>query len=116
MNFSRTGVLRSATRATRLTASTSAAVSITASVSTLVGKIEVTLGYSPSSRRVVARRWPASKPIRPSPPAELPRAISTEPAAPSALAVSERVRAGTSATWLASVASGFQVSSRIASR
>jgi hypothetical protein len=29
---------------------------MTASVSTLVGKMEVTLGYSPSSRRVVVRR------------------------------------------------------------
>ena len=68
VNFSSTGVLRSATSATRLTASSSAAVSMTASVSTEVGKIEVTLGYSPSSRRVVARRWPASKPMSPSPP------------------------------------------------
>ena len=55
---------------------------MTDSVSEVVGKIEETLGYSPSSRRVVVRRWPASKPTSPSPPAAVPSATSIEPLAP----------------------------------
>ena len=49
----------------------------------------------------MVRRWPASNPTSPSPPAEPPRATSIEADAPRAFAVSESVRAGTSATWLA---------------
>ena len=116
LNRSRTGVLRSATRATRLTASTRSAVLMTDSVSEVVGKIEETLGYSPSSSRVVVRRCPASKPTSPSPPAAVPSATSIEPLAPSERAVSDSVRAGISTTWLASVDVGFQCSSRMASR
>ena len=44
------------------------------------------------------------------------RGIEPEPEAPSDLAVSSRVRPGTSRTWLASADAGFQVSSRIARR
>jgi len=116
VNFSRTGLLRSATSATRLTASTNEAVASTAAVSVVVGKIEVTLGYSPSSSREVVRRRPASNPIRPSPPPVRPSAIWTSALAPSARAVSLRVRAGTRATAEASAASGFHVRVRIASR
>ena len=113
---SRTGVLRSATSATRLTASTRSLVHTTDSVSELDGKIDATLGYSPSSSRVVVCRWPASNPTRPSPPAAVPRATSTEPLAPSEREMSDSVRAGMSTTWLASVAVGFQCSSRMARR
>ena len=81
VNRSRTGVLRSATRATRLTASISVAVSMTASVSDAGGEDR----RRPSGTRrraaaTVVRRWPASKPIRPSPAPDRPSASSTRAA------------------------------------
>jgi hypothetical protein len=78
--------------------------------------MDVTFGYSPSSSRVVVRRWPASKPTSPSEREPSPNDTLTEAEAPSALAVSERVRAGMRLTWLASAVLGLQVSSRMARR
>ena len=64
-------MLRSATRETRLTESTSAALSTRATVRCSLGNSERTLGKSPSSSRVVVRRTPPpaepSKPMMPSP-------------------------------------------------
>ena len=66
-----TAVLRSATRATRLTDSISAALSTWATVRCSLGNRLRTLGNSPSSSRVVVRRTPPaaapSNPMMPSP-------------------------------------------------
>ncbi len=114
--LSRTGVLRSATSATRLTASTSAAVSTVATLEDSVGSSERYFGNSPSSSRVVVRRPAPSKPIRPSPAPEWASATVTLSAEVSDLAVSARVRAGTSAMADRPGCSGFQARSRTASR
>ena len=99
LNVSRTGVLRSATRDTRLTASTSdGGVDRGHGPRTPSGSSARYLGNSPSSSRVVVRRPPPSKPIRPSP--ELPAASATATVSlpASDFAVSARVLAGTRAT------------------
>ena len=70
LKASRTGVLRSATSATRFTASMNDAVSTAATRRDSAGSSARYLGNSPSSSRVVVRRasaLPPSNPIRPSP-------------------------------------------------
>ena len=109
-------MLRSATSATRLTASTNGAVSTTATVLASRGHRDWYCGNSLSSRRCVVRRPLPSNPIRPSPPGVVASAIVTLSAADSARAVSARLRAGTSATAEDPLCSGDQCSSRTASR
>ena len=90
-------MLRSATRATRLTASTNGAVGTSASAVLSLGSSERYLGNSPSSSRDVVRRPPPSKPTMPSPAAPVASASVTSGPPVSALAVSASVRAGTRA-------------------
>ena len=80
------------------------------------GSSERYFGNSPSSSRVVVRRPAPSMPSRPSPTAPDASASDTLSPPPSDLAVSASVRAGTSATAAAPVASGFHGISRTASR
>ncbi len=113
----RSGVLRSATRETRLTASTNSAFCTSATELKDSGSSLRYLGNSPSSSRVVVRRPPPSKPIMPSPPlSAVDSAMDTWAPPVSDLAVSARVLAGTSATADTSGSSGVQVSSRTARR
>ena len=119
-NFICTAVLRSATRATRLTVSMSSALLTLAIVRCSAGKSERTLGNSPSSSRVVVRRTPPrpvpSKPMRPSPaPLALSAMVTSAPDV-SDFAVSPSTLAGTSAATDSSGDCGFQVSSRCESR
>lgn len=118
-----TAVLRSATSETRLTESTSDARSTRATVRCSEGKSDLTLGNSPSSRRVVVRRTPPpaepSKPMMPSPaPPAPPEDSAIEMSLPpvSALAVSASTLAGTRAAASMSGAEGDQPSSRWESR
>src|SRR6056297_2389617 len=110
----RTGVFRSATRATRLTASTSAAVSTTAWVDDSFGNSERYFGNSPSSRREVVRRRSPSKPISRSPSGA--SATVTESADPKDFAASANVFAGINNSACAEDDAGVQVNSRTASR
>ncbi len=109
-------MFRSATRETRLTASTKGAVSITATELNSVGKSVRYFGRSPSSSRVVVRRPAPSKPMSPSPAPEPASAMVTLSPLVRALAVSSRVLAGTRATAEVSGSSGFHRNSRTAKR
>ncbi len=107
---------RSATSATRLTASSSAGTGMSAVADHSVGNSERYLGNSASSSRVVVRRAGPAKPIMPSPaPPPASARVISEPVV-SVFADSASVRAGMS-TWAdSSFCSGFQASSRTASR
>src|SRR6266568_3243480 len=106
-NDSRTGVVRSATSATRRTTSTSAATCSRACASWWSGSRLRTFGKSPSSSRLVVRRGPPTNPIMPSPiPPRASATVTSPPSGPSVLAVSARILAGTSACRLASGTSG----------
>src|SRR3984957_11844031 len=119
-NESRTAVLRSATRATRLTASANGAAESSATAFTCLGSSDSYRGKSPPSSRVVVRRPPPSNPIIPSPPAPSSpgsaSAMDTSAPAVSARAVSASARAGTSTAADRSGRAGVQRSSRTASR
>ena len=74
-NDSRTELPRSATSATRRTASASGPAGMSPRLPKSAGNLELYLMYSPPIRRVVSRRPPDSKPIMAS-------AARSEPAAP----------------------------------
>ena len=112
LKASRTGVLRSATSATRLTASANELATSSAVALNSLGSSAAYLGYSPDSSRVVVCRPAPVKPMRLSPPSE----IATSAPAVSARAVSPSTRAGTSTAVDRSGWTGFQRSSRTASR
>ena len=112
LNARRTGVLRSATSATRLTASANGAAGSSAVALNSLGSSDWYLGYSPDSSRVVVCRPAPANPIRLSPPSE----IDTSAPEVRARAVSPSTRAGTSTAVLRSGCVGFQRSSRTASR
>src|SRR5690606_36101100 len=96
---SRSGVLRSATSETRLTASMNSFFWTSATELKDSGRSFRYLGNSPSRSRVVVRRPPPSKPIMPSPPfSAVDRAMEIWAPPVSDLAVSARVLAGTRAT------------------
>jgi hypothetical protein len=99
-----------------LTASTNGAVLTSATAELSLGSRERYFGNSPSSSRDVERRPPPSKPIIPSPPAADDSASVTSGPDVSALAVSARVRAGTSAVVDRPGVPGFHGSVRTASR
>ena len=112
LKASRTGVFRSATRATRLTASANELATSSAVALNSLGSSAEYLGYSPDSSRVVVCRPAPAKPIRLSPPSEM----DTSAPEVSARAVSPSTRAGTSKAVDRSGWAGFQRSSRTASR
>ena len=105
-------MLRSATSATRLTASANEPAASSAVALNSLGSSAWYLGYSPLSSLVVVCRPAPAKPIRLSPPSD----IDTSAPEVRARAVSPSTRAGTSTAVLRSGRAGFQRSSRTASR
>ena len=106
-------MLRSATRDTRRTASTSSEVLTEAVMGVDSGNSERILGYSPSISSEVVRRPPDSKPTSS---VLSDRARFSSPAGPRVLATSLSVLALISAAVCSELLLGRQVSSRMARR
>ena len=129
-NDRRTELPRSATSATRLTASASGTAGMSPRLPNSSGNLDMYLMYSPPIRRVVSRRPRDSNPIIASaarcessgvasaPPALATPSIMTRTGTPGDIirAASASVLAGTSSVPWASGWAGFQPSSRTASR